>query len=224
MDAMDDRHRSEPLTGGALGARIERVAGKLRAAREGGLKPFGAESHGMRVKPPLPEADVAAFEARHGVRLPEEYRAFITRVGDGGAGPAYGMYSLEKALTVERKPLPDGFLRTPFTHAAGYDPVFDPAWEDVWEAVERGELAEEEADRRYLLLEGGSLVLCHEGCGYLHLLVVTGPARGEMWMDARCSDGGFVPLRATFLDWYERWLDDTLAGGHGTWWLGPPTK
>ena len=74
------------------------------------------------------------------------------------------------------------------------------------------------------LLQAGTLVLCHEGCGYLHLLVVTGPTRGQMWLDAQCSDGGIVPLGVDFLDWYERWLDDTLAGGHGTWWLQSPAE
>ena len=69
-----------------------------------------------------------------------------------------------------------------------------------------------ERERRDLYQTAGTLVLCHEGCGYLHLLVVTGPARGQMWLDGRCSDQGFVPLGVGFLDWYERWLDEAMAG------------
>ena len=206
----------------ALDARIERIAAKLDRARRGGFHPFGVESHGFRTHPPLPEADVAAFEAAHGVTLPAGYRAFLTRVADGGAGPAYGMYSLRRSLAEERGPFDDDFLRTPFPHVARYDPDKDPESEAAWEAAERGEITEEEARRRDRCHRAGALVLCHEGCGYLHFLVVTGPARGRMWLDARCSDGGYVPLDADFLDWYERWLDDTLSGGRGTWWLGPP--
>ena len=57
--------------------------------------------------------------------------------------------------------------------------------------------------------------------GYVHRLVVTGPAHGQMWLDARCGTGGYVPLGVSFLEWYERWLADVLAGGWGAWWLGP---
>jgi hypothetical protein len=32
-------------------------------------------------------------------------------------------------------------------------------------------------------------------------------------------DGGYVPLEVGFLDWYERWLDNALAGGDGAWWM-----
>jgi hypothetical protein len=53
---------------------------------------------------------------------------------------------------------------------------------------------------------------------------VTGPARGQMWMDGRCSDQGFFPLGVRFLDWYERWLDSTLAGGGGVWWMSGPEE
>lgn len=210
------------MSGKSVFARVERIAEKLRTVRERGLEPFGLEGHRWESGPPLPEREVSAFEVRHGVRLPEGYRAFLTRIGDGGAGPAYGMYRLEQSLTVQRQDVPEGFLRVPFMPTQPVlDPVKDPFWEDQWERVDRGELAEGELKQRLLMLEAGTLVLCHEGCGYLHLLVVTGPTRGEMWLDARCSDGGIVPLRVDFLEWYERWLDSLLAGGRGTWWLEP---
>jgi hypothetical protein len=40
-----------------------------------------------------------------------------------------------------------------------------------------------------------------------------------MWLDATVSDGGYVPLDVCFLDWYEKWLDNALAGGDGVWWM-----
>jgi hypothetical protein len=69
-------------------------------------------------------------------------------------------------------------------------------------------------------MTAGTLVLCHEGCGILHLLVVTGPTRGQMWVDDRCNEQGLFPLEVGFFDWYERWLDSTQAGGNGVWWHG----
>ena len=64
-------------------------------------------------------------------------------------------------------------------------------------------------------------MLSHEGCGYLHLLVVPGEARGQVWLDGYVSDAGVMPIAASFSDWYEQWLDSILAGGDGCWWLGP---
>lgn len=207
-----------------MNPRISRIAEKLRTARERGLRPFGVEAHGFRMGAPLAAADIAAFEARHAVRLPDGYRAFITQLADGGAGPAYGTFPLKKTLEVERGPMPAGFLARPFPPVAAADPREDPAWDDLWERAERGELTPEEKALEIAGVSSGTLVLCHEGCGYLHLLVVTGPTRGQMWLDTTCSGGDFAPLQVDFLEWYERWLDDTLAGGPGTWWMGGRDK
>jgi hypothetical protein len=157
---------------------------------------------------------VAGFERRHAIELPPEYRAFITGVMNGGAGPAYGMYSLAEAVTKERGRLPDDFLRTPFPHTDAYNP-----FEDEEDAEDEGD-EEDEGERSTLYQAAGTLVLCHEGCGILHLLVVTGPSRAQMWVDDRCNDQGLFPLGVGFLDWYERWLDSTLAGEDGVWWHG----
>src|SRR5215510_742048 len=55
---------------------------------------FGAEAHGFALNTPLAEADVAAIERQHGITLPADYRRFITEVGNGGAGPSYGVFPL----------------------------------------------------------------------------------------------------------------------------------
>jgi hypothetical protein len=205
----------------AINARLEQIAAKLRAAARAKFQPFGLEFHGLRRGRRLTERQVAAFERRHAVALPPDYRAFVTGVANGGAGPAYGLYSLADAVTGEpRGFVPDDFLRTPFRHRRAYNPLDDPKVESLWRRVEEGKIEEDEADRRSLYQAAGTLVLCHEGCGILHLLVVTGPSRGQMWVDDRCNDQGLYPLGVGFFDWYERWLDSTLAGGDGLWWHG----
>ncbi|MGC4892836.1 hypothetical protein [Micromonospora sp. DT31] len=86
-----------------LSARLTRVAAKLATAASmpGDPVMFGATTHRFRIGPPLPQDAVVAFEERHGVGLPADYRGFITTVGHGGpgrfggAGPFYGLHSLK---------------------------------------------------------------------------------------------------------------------------------
>jgi hypothetical protein len=66
--------------------RLARVAAKLAAARADGPRTNAEQKHRFSLLPPLGEQEVAAYEERNGVRLPEDYRLFITRLGNGGAG------------------------------------------------------------------------------------------------------------------------------------------
>src|SRR5436190_14460376 len=59
---------------------------------------FGAATHGFRLHPPCPEAEIEAVEARAGIRLPEDYRCFLLAGGNGGAGPGYGLKTLQRSL------------------------------------------------------------------------------------------------------------------------------
>lgn len=52
----------------------------------------GARHHGYALAPPLPEARLAALEARVGP-LPADHRDFLGTVGASGAGPGYGLLS-----------------------------------------------------------------------------------------------------------------------------------
>lgn len=71
---------------------MTRIAEKLGevAGAAGRFTSFGAEKHGYRLNPPLPESSVATFEAEHGVILPEGYRRFIVDSAMGARGRATG--------------------------------------------------------------------------------------------------------------------------------------
>jgi hypothetical protein len=198
--------------------RIVGIAEKLKAAKAKDVWPFGAAEHCFRLEPILAEPQLSIFESDWRVRLPPEYRDFITRIGNGGAGPAYGLFPLEEAVTYRGPNVPNDFLSSPFPFVTAYNPYDDPNLSEYWKRSREGQITKQEYEARKFREVTGTLVLCHEGCGYLHLLVVSGPARGYTWLDATVSDGGYVPLGVSFLEWYERWLDSALAGTNGNWW------
>lgn len=173
-------------------------------------KVFGAESHGFRLHPPLSHAMAQSFEAHHRVSLPADYKAFVTEIGDGGAGPFYGVYELD---TIEK-----GFLSALGVKSAPFPYTTDWNWpesrlDELWEKDDDGVL-----EKEYFTPVDGAIALCHEGCGILDWLVVTGPEAGHVWHDARSEYGGVHPWidrngeRMTFARWYGAWLDAALRG------------
>lgn len=209
----------------------ERILDKLNRLREADqeLNVFGADTHQYRLNAPLTEDDVLRFEREHGLSLPSDYRQFLRHVGNGGVGPYYGLYSLADAVESDDP----GFLARPFPHRHWWNGCDPPNWFDLPDAHLATPTAESEA--AYFASEHvqGSLRLAHEGCGYHRILVVSGPERGTVWSDERASDGGITPMpyangpfhveghylipddgelpRTSFLQWYEEWLDTSLA-------------
>jgi hypothetical protein len=180
---------------GLISEAIGRIGRKLAEVRARGLECFGSKSHGFVLNPPAAEAAVVAFEAEHGVRLPDGYREFVTMLGNGGAGPYYGLLPLERC-TRDSGPL----SRPSPLRPAGPD---DNA----------AYLAGREDD-----LVDGAITLVDQGCAYSSLLIVTGPNRGSVVnIDHDLSGAPYFTRDAGFLAWYERWLDELLWGWDGSW-------
>src|SRR5687768_10610227 len=72
----------------------EKIA--LLKEKDKNFRVSGSEFHEYQFHPTLPETALEAFENEHQIRLPEDYRLFLTKLGNGGAGPYKGVYSLEK--------------------------------------------------------------------------------------------------------------------------------
>src|SRR3954454_16307446 len=68
---------------------VLRLLGELDR-RDPRRKVFGSGGHDYKLNPPLPTSVIEAFEERHGVSLPEDYRHFLSEIGNGGDGPHYG--------------------------------------------------------------------------------------------------------------------------------------
>jgi hypothetical protein len=74
-----------------------------------GLRRTGAGEHQYELNPPASEGAVAALEEKYGANLPQDYRCFVTQFADGGAGPVYGLFTIDEAFAehlVPRLPFP----------------------------------------------------------------------------------------------------------------------
>jgi hypothetical protein len=164
------------------------------------------------------------FEKEHRITLPEDYRGFLIHVGNGGAGPAYGIFRLgemDDGFDHAQWEENDGFvgvLSEPFPHTEDWNDLADKPDDDIndEDELERQMEAFEEKyfDTKYV---NGAIPICHIGCALRRWLVLTGTERGHIWCDDRADQGGLYPLRlhnadrVTFIDWYLDWLRDAQA-------------
>lgn len=216
---------------------ISRIREKLKVLRklDPGLEVFGAEKHQYKLRKKLTVQQIAAFEAKHQVQLPLEYVAFLTRLGNGGAGPFYGIETLNQSLyqdldSPRKKSV--NTLAKPFSHVTDWNPVEDIAALDkqlmeIKDGTNENRLKAIWAAKTALVSgeehNYGVLSVCNYGSSVTILLVVNGVEKGNLWTDYRTCDEGISPsceeefgnsTRISFLDWYERWLDKSKEGIH----------
>jgi hypothetical protein len=82
-----------PLTTAQQIAELHQLVNRLRTADQS-CRVFGSDRHRHRFGPALPSARAKAFESAHSINLPPDYRCFLTTIGNGGAGPYYGLAPL----------------------------------------------------------------------------------------------------------------------------------
>lgn len=143
---------------------------------------FGSEKHLYRLGPVLAEAELKAFETTHQVKLPDDYRQFLATVGNGGAGPFYGL----EPLGAFSRDLSKAF---PFTSAT--DQLTD---EELALLSDRDDYP-------------GILEFCDQGCAIYAYLVVNGPSFGTIWNGRE----DFFPTHLSFSNWYRSWLERALT-------------
>lgn len=201
--------------------RIQRALLRLRSARAI-REVFGANGHMFIVNPTLPEAEILAFETQHRIVLPADYREFLLRIGNGGAGPYYGVFPLGQMDGIKgMKPWRenDGFvgvLSEPFALTRDWNDLNGMPSDDLIDD-EEGEYEKQldEFEKRYwhASLMNGAVPICHEGCALRIWLVVAGEQAGRLWRDRRAEYMGVEPMLtsdgapATFSRWYDEWLE-----------------
>lgn len=139
---------------------------------------FGSEKHRHTLNRVLSQGEVEAFEQRHALHLPADYRAYITTVANGGSGPHYGLY--------------------PLASNEGIGQLFP-----LTESHDEEDLPEDSDWSE----PPGTVLLCDEGSGIEHRLIVSGPAFGSVWAFFH----GVYLLAPSFDEWFRLWAERTLA-------------
>jgi hypothetical protein len=227
------------LEAGAMALDVAKILDGLRYLREADrdLSVFGANGHRYTLRPRQDEAAVDEFERRHSIRLPDDYRQFLLEVGNGGAGPCYGIHGLDQLFEASSEG--SHHLSKPFPYRLRWEGPQDLL--DAIRGIEDGDADDwENTDKRGELIDSywefvswdGSLSICEYGCNLRFLLIVNGPEFGRIWFDATADVTGFSPVainatsssdpladwcvinqdvpeaeRVGFAEWYEAWLD-----------------
>lgn len=169
-----------------MDSRIARIRRKLAQApyQPGRSHSFGEEKHRFLLGPALTTRQLAAFEQRLALDLPEPYRAFLRHVGGSGAGPFYGILPPGRCRLFTMNP------RQPGARGRGFTPAGD-------------------IHRPANLF----LHIIEAGCTDMVLIAVTGPLAGRIVTgNGEGFWGPDVSPIPDFLAWYERWLDALTAG------------
>ncbi|WP_294664034.1 SMI1/KNR4 family protein [Fusobacterium ulcerans] len=174
---------------------------------------FGSESHEYIINSKLTEEEIQNFEAKNQLTLPSEYREYLKNIGNGGAGPFYGLLELED----NDNNLTDLSMEFPYTYDKPLKLV------EVYETMDEMDDENEEEQEQFLneIYEKsvrGIIFLAHEGCGMYSVLVVKGEEYGNVWYFDFANDAGTYPLTSEktgksmkFFEWMELWIDKSLA-------------
>ncbi len=186
---------------------------------------FGSAAHRYDLNSPLPSSVIDEFEARYGITIPDDYRCFVTEIGNGGAGPYYGLFPFghdDDGLWEESGLIGD--VSQPFSHVAAWnlpksfweqEPDIPPGlpadeeqrlW-DAWDNVEQEQYWNP-------AIMNGAIPICHMGCALRQWLIVNGEQKGFVWNDYRADGRGILPVvdelggQQTFSGWYMSWLEE----------------
>lgn len=204
---------------------------KLKAV-DAQFRIFGSSSHEYRLNPPLLPEDFEKIEEKYSCSFPDDYKYFITNIGNGGAGPFYGLFPIEQQddnhdMCSWEGGYLIGDLSKPFPHTDEWN-LPNSFWEgepdldqceneeqedELWEAWDK------QLEEKYWAphIMNGAIPICHQGCAIRTWLIVTGPMKGTIWDDYRCDNKGVNPLKnkdgicISFSEWYMAWLDKSIS-------------
>ncbi len=141
----------------------------------------------------------------------------MKQLGNGGAGPYYGLEPIENGKYVDLdykddKNLIDLSKPFPFTEHwyVEFEEFTDENYDEIDELMGKTYYANE--------FVNGLLRISNFGCGVSFNVVVNGIEKGNIWVDDRVNQNGLFPdpyfetnEKLDFLEWYELWLDKSIT-------------
>ena len=199
---------------------IESIISKLAKARELDLKfqEFGAKEHKYFVNPRDSSSAILNFEKEHHVSLPDDYKLFLMKVGNGGkiyknlefpknaAGPGYGIYPLGVGIDEICPKAAQSLSKKIF---------FDSEMsKNLWKSKALKSFDShpvELRDKRYNEMYSGIMIIGHNGCSSYNGIILNGKDAGKViYLSYENEIMPQLAKEANFLDWYENWLDRVI--------------
>lgn len=176
---------------------------------------FGASKHQYLLNPPIRKSFVRGVEERYGFRLPEDYFYFITEVGDGGAGPDYGIISFAELVEQKTDPRAEAYAAdyrrslakefTPRPMRADEVDEYAIVAKKYYEENPEQYFVYDEFDDDDLCITNGFFLLGTHGCQWDFGMVISGERRGQIFdMD---NEGAYGFVACSFAEFYQNWLD-----------------
>lgn len=165
--------------------------------------------HFYKLNRPIAPDTMERFESKFAIKLPAHYKLFLTQVGNGGAGPAYGLIPLLSSI---RAGIPKELVSETF--AADTDQATQLM------KLNFAERTQGKNDWEYTLIKigfSGYLDLADYGCGEYAILVLTGSQKGKVWYRFErkaypmYTEKKGVFKQLTFKSWYDDWLNQSLS-------------
>ncbi len=188
---------------------VERI---LKQARQmdSQYEMFGASTHQYRLNPPVDWTFLCGVEKKYHFTLPKDYVQFITEIGDGGAGPGYGIYPFGNFMREGKTP------RIEKSQEAYRNRLARPFTPQPMQSEEAKLLAEEfgfdkesyeKNPGEYFMDENndGFLDLGTRGCEWNFGLIISGERYGQVFDTDR--EGIYRFTAYSFREFYQKWLD-----------------
>lgn len=196
------------------------------------LKVFGANKHKYDLNPVLSDSEISAIESRYEIKLPDDYRWFLLNIGNGGAGPNYGILTLQESIYEITSNLDEDEDNT-ISHKEYLSTPFERP------------MTLERSKRMHYFVEG-MIPVSDAGCCMYYHLCISGSEYGNIWFWSNDNVWRPVPhpddrptfpenakygtkeygevyntwyshlldekhtYRNSFMDWYQLWLKDAF--------------